>query len=122
MSQTPYGRVLKTCAVAGTDGSEVAIPYVCPFAWLYRVCEACPHFVRLLRASLGAEGRGSIVIYHDETQPGNVRRPDVGRKFLALYWGIVELPDWFQSRQGFGRRSSTCLTRSSTASRAACLR
>eukprot|EP00969_Alexandrium_andersonii_P102991 4544937-Alexandrium_andersonii.AAC.1 len=41
---------------------------------------------------------GGICIYSDDVQPGNVLRPDRGRSFLAVYWGIMEMPDYFRSR------------------------
>ena len=40
----------------------------------------------------------NVLWYADEVQPGNVLRPDRGRSFLAVYWGVKEAPDFFRSR------------------------
>eukprot|EP00974_Lingulodinium_polyedra_P022899 2209521-Lingulodinium_polyedra.AAC.1 len=50
---------------------------------------------RVLEPRLAWDLAGSICIYSDEVQPGNVLRPDKGRSFLAVYWGVTELPDFF---------------------------
>jgi hypothetical protein len=36
-------------------------------------------------------------LYADEATPGNVHRPDKGRKFMAVYWTFREFPDWFRN-------------------------
>ena len=100
---TPYGQVVKQLEV-DTDSGPVHVDYVCPHAWLYIACLQCQLFAQFLTGCLsqGLPGQGdlagSICIYSDEAQPGNVLRPDRGRNFLAVYWGITEMPDFFRSR------------------------
>ena len=90
---TPYGQVVKQLEV-DTDSGPVHVDYVCPHAWLYIACFPCQVFAQFLTGCLsqGLPGQGdlagSICIYSDEAQPGNVLRPDRGRSFLAVYWGI----------------------------------
>ena len=80
---------LATCeagarAGAVTDSGPVHVDYVCPHAWLYIACLQCQTFAQFLTGCLsqGLPGQGdlagSICIYADEAQPGNVLRPDRG--------------------------------------------
>ena len=103
LQSTPYGQVVKQLEV-DTDSGPLQLDYVCPHAWLYIVCLQCRLYAQFLTGCLGQglpgqrELAGSICIYSDEAQPGNVLRPDRGRSFLAVYWGIKEMPDFFRSR------------------------
>ena len=100
---TPYGPLVKQLEV-DTDSGPEQLDYVCPHSWLYLVCLQCEVFSQFLTGCLsqGLPGQGdlagSICIYSDEVQPGNVLRPDRGRSFLAVYWGVKEAPDFFRSR------------------------
>jgi len=100
---TPYGHLVKQLEVE-TDRGPEQLDYVCPHAWLYYVCSQCPQFAHFLIGSLsqGLPGpgglAGGICIYSDDVQPGNVLRPDKGRSFLAVYWGVKEMPDYYRSR------------------------
>ena len=77
---------------------------VCPHAWLYYICSQCQpfakFFIKFLSQGLSGQGdlAGSICIYSDDVVPGNVLRPDIGRSFLAVYWGVKEMPDFYRSR------------------------
>ena len=103
LQSTPYGQVVNQLEV-DTDSGPLQLDYVCPHAWLYIVCLQCRLYAGFLTGCLGQglpgqrELAGSICIYSDEAQPGNVLRPDKGRSFLAMYWGIKEMPDFFRSR------------------------
>ena len=103
LQSTPYGQVVKEMEVDTVNG-PVQLDYVCPHSWLYFVCSMCQPFAEFLTGCLsqGLPGQetfaGSICIYSDEVQPGNVLRPDIGRQFLAVYWAVKEMPDYFRSR------------------------
>ena len=56
------------------------------------------------------KGTSRIIIYLDECHPGNILRPDHGRKLMCIYWTWLELPEWwrtqanswFDGREGYG--------------------
>ena len=53
----------------------------------------------LSQGLIGQEGpAGSICIYYDGVQLGSVLRPDRGRSFLAVYWGVKGIIDFCRSR------------------------
>ena len=104
---TPYGQVAKQLEV-DTDSGPVHVDYVCPHAWLYIACIQCQLFAqfptRCLSQGLPGQGdlAGSICIYSDEVQPGNVLRPDRGRNCLAVYGGHQRNARFFRSRGSGG--------------------
>ena len=96
---TPYGPIFKSFDIA-TDEGQVKIEYACPFAFLYHACANTPLYSFLKRAlCLALEGR--IVIYWDETRPGNLLRPDIARSMTGIFWGIADLPDWWRCKAAF---------------------
>jgi len=101
---TPYGKVVKQLMVDTDESGPVQLDYICPHAWLYFACLQCHKFAQFLIGCLsqGLPGQealaGSMCIYSDDVQPGNVLCPDRGRSFLAVYWGVKEMPDFFRSR------------------------
>ena len=103
LQSTPYGKVVKQLMV-DTESGPVELDYICPHAWLYFACLQCHTYAQFLIGCLsqGLPGQealaGSICIYSDDVQPGNVLRPDRGTSFLAVYWGVKEMPDFFRSR------------------------
>ena len=98
--KTPYGDLLKKIEII-TDTGTKTLQYVCPHAWLYHVCSASIVFGQFLAQQFGQGLPGSICIYSDEVTPGNNLRPDKGRQFLAVYWALAPMPDWFRSRCGY---------------------
>ena len=115
---TPYGQVVKQLEV-DTDSGPVHVDYVCPHAWLYIACFQCQLFAQFLTGCLsqGLPGQGdlagSICIYYDEAQPGNVLRPDRGEelpgsvlghqrnaRFLQAQGALVDDPDVFAIKSG----------------------
>ena len=117
VANTAYGPVVKHFDIDLSDGGQMQVEYLCPFAWMHYLCVQCSAWAQFLsrmcgqgspgqdmrdgQGSPGQDLRGSVCIYSDDVMPGNVLRPDKGRSFLALYWGIVELPDWWRSRGRF---------------------
>ena len=89
--ETPYGHVAKT-----TDIGGVAVPYICPFAVLYALCNASAEFAKFFHGcSWGKIGR--VALYTDEVVPGNPLRPDHTRAFYAFFWTLLDFPDWYRS-------------------------
>ena len=125
-TDTPYGTLVKTLEAPkepdpkakpepGAEPEVVLIKYVCPFALLWLTCQECPGFLSWIaafacmgmaafkasqywdEAKPGAQPPARIAIYEDEVCPGNNHRHDKGRKYLAIYWTFLDLPEWFRS-------------------------
>ena len=125
-TDTPYGTLVKTLEAPkepdpkakpepGAEPEVVLIKYVCPFALLWLTCQECPGFLSWIaafacmgmaafrasqywdEAKPGAQPPARIAIYEDEVCPGNTHRHDKGRKYLAIYWTFLDLPEWFRS-------------------------
>jgi len=94
--ETPYGKLIKTFNL-DIAGKSITVPYINPFAFLYHMCACVAAFGDLLRNCIF--GDGTIIMYSDEIKVGNVLRPDDGRAMECIYWTILQLPDWFRSRQ-----------------------
>ena len=100
-TETPYGRVAKSLTI-----HEVDIPYICPFALLWLLCSSSSAFAKFLYECVnggyapgdgGYAPRARIALYVDEVMPGNNLRPDHGRAFYAVFWLLLDYPDWFRS-------------------------
>jgi len=98
-SDTPYGPV-----VARFDIDGVKVEILPPFAFLHSVCSANASFARFFlrhvphAQSVGGEAAlANICIYLDDTRPGNALNTGPRRSYYAIYWTILELPEWFRS-------------------------
>ena len=119
-TETPYGPLVKTMHLPlevelGAEPTTMSLKYVCPFALLWESCQECPGFLSFLaehvcmstdafkrssywdEATPGAKPPARVVLYEDSVTPGNVRRHDKGRSYLAVYWTFLDLPSWFTS-------------------------
>ena len=96
---TPYGAVLIKLNLPLLDGRVHAWHIVNPLAWLWRLCVACPAFGAFFQQCVAPCGHASIVMYSDETQPGNQLHPDSKRKLVCFYWTVLEFPGWFLNRK-----------------------
>jgi len=95
---TPYGQLLTNMTIQ-VDGSDFVWWYVNPFALLYTFCELSSVFCSFLRsAGSFAGGVLRLCLYTDEHTPGNVRRPDNGRRTQCIYWNCMDFPDYVRSR------------------------
>ena len=92
-AETPYGCVTKTLTIG-----EVAVPFICPFALLFSLCDKSSHFAAFLHKCIQGQV-GRIALYVDEVVPGNNLRPDHARAFYAWFWTFLEWPHWYRSRQ-----------------------
>ena len=70
----------------------VQIQYINPFALLHWLGAKALPFLLFLRSCL-AGMEGQMIFYADEVTPGNNKRHDEGRKYVAMYWSLVEFPD-----------------------------
>lgn len=96
LTDTPYGQILQDMTLETTDG-PLQWKYVNPFAFLHHVCNISKTFGAVLLDHLAGR-RTNIIFYFDETQPGNILRPDKARSFMAVYWTFRELPEYLRHR------------------------
>lgn len=94
---TPYGTVATTVDLKLRNGLAHSAYVNNPFALLHAACKVNPAFGSFLARYVGTSG--SIVIYTDETTPGNQHRPDHARSYEAVLWTFKELPSWFKNRR-----------------------
>jgi len=93
--QTPYGTLVQS-AMLPFD----ALPkwdFAHPLAMLSFLCNRSPEFSAICLANV-ANATLHIIVYMDEVKPGNPLRHDAGRSLEAIYWSIVEWPDWMLMR------------------------
>ena len=95
--ETPYGNVVRAFTVAGADGAEATAWMACPFALLSHLCEASPQMGDVLANAL-ATRVGRACLYIDDVKPGNIKHPDLARTYTAVYWAVMDLPDWMLHR------------------------
>ena len=82
---TPYGTVATTIELPAVNGDTIALHCNNPFALLWAASSVNNEFGNFIHGHLTANnGKGRVVVYIDETTPGNALRPDNGRKFEAL--------------------------------------
>ena len=55
-----------------------------------------PAFGDFLRQHLPSN-TSAVCLYMDDVQPGNVLRPDHGRTYLAWYYTLLDLPEWWRT-------------------------
>ena len=89
---TPLGPVVKELTAGLT-----AVPYVCPFASLWLLCEKSHGYAAFLAECLGHGQLARIVLYCDEVRPGNPLRPENARTYCAVFWQFLDYPDWYRS-------------------------
>ena len=98
--QTPHGPVSAYVSMPLNNGRETKIYFNNPFALLHAAATVQPKFGSFLLKHLKSGAQlPQIVIYHDETTPGNTHRPDHGRAYDALLWTFAELPQFFRDRR-----------------------
>ena len=117
-AETPYGPLVKTFQAeqAPTDREAAPPPlllqYACPLALMWMACQRSEPFFDLLQdatsrlqppaASATDLPAGRLCIYFDHVTPGNVHRADKGRKYMAVYWTLLDLPLWLLQREEGG--------------------
>ena len=98
-AETPYGSVVQSFEI----GSDVTrrVQFIHPAALLWKACELSNPFGRFLVESLGGAA-GEVILYMDMTTPGNLHRPDAGRSYHAIYWTLLQYPEWFRNSKDLG--------------------
>ena len=66
----------------------VNVPYINPFTLLHWSGANSIPFLQFLRTCLGGL-MGNMIFYADEVAPGNNKRHDGGRKYVAMYWSLL---------------------------------
>ncbi len=97
LTDTPYGILRQCLDLPQEDGGQLEIEFVHPMAMLYLMTmksESCGLF---LKQTL-SPGPAHIVLYIDETKPGNQLRPDSARAMYCIYWTFSEFPCWFRAK------------------------
>ena len=95
-TQTPYGALIQSMELPLED-EKMLLRYINPFGFLHYLSQESAAFGRIIANKLKNQ-TNSVIIYFDETRPGNVLRPDYGRQVLAVYWTFKELPEHVRSR------------------------
>lgn len=96
-ADTPFGPVRCAMDIPDVSGGAVTVHYNNPFALLWAVCERSKAFGTFLERWL--RNGANLIIYSDETTPGNQKRPDHGRSYEALLFTFKQLPSWFVCRK-----------------------
>lgn len=94
-TETPLGPIMQSIEIL--SDKPLRIHFAHPSCLLYQLSKESVFFGSFLMRALAGE-RAQVVIYSDEAMPGNQKRPDDGRKFLAVYWTICQFPDFFRVR------------------------
>ena len=86
--QTPHGTVVQRMSVG-----PHSLEYIHPAALLFYLCTISPCFVAAMEYARATASNGvcQVVLYSDAATPGNVFRPDKGRKLEAFYWYALAL-------------------------------
>ena len=96
-AHTPYGPLITEVELEFSNGPPQKWPIVNPFALLYVLCSVCPLYLNFARRCIG-EDMGNIILYTDETTPGNQLHVDQQRELCCFYWTFAQFPKWFRAR------------------------
>lgn len=94
--QTPYGPIVQ-CMDLPLSTENFAWNFISPFAVLYHICRISPPFASLVQTHLQSQ-TNNLILYFDETRPGNVLRVDSGRLVMCVYWSLREFPEFLRCR------------------------
>ena len=112
--ETPYGQVCQQMSLPQKDSADFEWNFISPFALLHHLTRVSKTFAGMVAKHL-QNRECSFIIYTDGATPGNVLRPDKGRSFIAVYWTILELPEFLRHRDlgwfPFGFLKATTLSK-----------
>lgn len=96
---TPYGMVTETSEIVGPSGI-LKWHHVNIFAFFYLLAAECEGFFRLIKYCVQAALGGclSLSLYTDEVVPRNKLRPDMGGKYQAVYFQVLDFPSFIRNR------------------------
>ena len=96
-TNTPYGKVVQSMALPFDE-----LPtwdYVNPRALVHHLSNISDDFADMMDASTpGGSAPTRVLIYIDEVVPGNPLRHDKGRTMWAIYWAMLDWPEYVLSR------------------------
>lgn len=96
---TPYGRLLRTVRVRYKDSEDYYKWTIAdPRALIYCLCKHCPYLVNVLAKCARADKPFNVILYTDETTPGNELAPELTKQVQCIYWSLAEFPKWLRSR------------------------
>lgn len=95
---TPYGTVVQKMPLP-LPGLPIW-EYCHPLAFIHYMSTISVAFASTMDTTITAASGTPlrIILYIDEICPGNPLRPDKGRTLQAIYWAILEWPQWLLSR------------------------
>ena len=95
-SVTPYGTVIQQVdlGIPGVGPWE----YCNPLAYLRYISTLNNAFGEVMKSCIECGQALTMILYMDELCPGNLFRPEKGRKLQGVYWCIQEWPDWILKR------------------------
>lgn len=93
---TPFGQIVQSMPVQLADKSMYDCPILHPLALLWFLCSVSAQFASLI-ADHCVDGVFDIVLWADDAVSGNSLRPDASRKFMSVYWSVLQLPEYARS-------------------------
>ena len=99
---TPLGPIARSIDVQmksdpGADLAFFQCPILHPCALFWFLCDISAPFAMLI-AEHCPGGVLDLVVWADEATSGNALRPDSSRKFMSVYWSVLQLPDHIRSQ------------------------
>jgi hypothetical protein len=96
---TPYGQISEVTTMTGSSGT-VAWHHLNIFAFFYMLAAESSAFFELMKWCVERADGGclSLCLYTDEVVPRNKLRPDMGGKYQAVYFQVLDFPDFIRSR------------------------
>ena len=94
--ESPIGTVIQRMQLKMKDGSFFDCPFIHPCAILWFLCSISTGYGHLI-AEYCSSGTLDLVIWADEAVSGNSLRPDLNRKFLSVYFSVLQWPDYVRA-------------------------
>ena len=96
---TPYGMVSEKSKIIGTAGT-VEWQHLNIFAFFHLLAAESGCFFQLMKSCVqaAAGGRLGLSLYSDEVVPRNKLRPDMGGKYQAVYFQVLDFPSFLLNR------------------------
>ena len=92
---TPYGKVVQTLDLGHPELRHWE--YCSPAAYLWYIASLSSQFGEIMSACT-PDQNATIVVYLDELVPGNPFRPEQSRRTQAVYFCILQWPQWLIAR------------------------
>ena len=98
-TSTPYGTVTQKTTIVGSKGSFEWY-HINMFAFFYLLAVESAGFFELVKLCVSRANGGclGLSVYSDEVVPRNKLRPDMGGKYQAVYFQVLDFPAFIRSR------------------------